>query len=341
MFSLYTTEDTLTQMCEERKEWWDILNDQQYVCISTENGGIWDMSNRVLLNLHKAGVHIDMDNDLINDIKADHSKVYDLPNPYYIIDIDKQTALSIESQYGVVCRPLSEYNSNPLVRSGWNLDTTNPRKRQGWDAFFDGIDIPVNSLIIIDRYLFSSEVGETINDSIYNIRGILDAVLPIKAKDNVVHVAIVFDGDSIKESDGVTFSQLLTKVNSLKKNLRTYPFTIELISINSDCYNYKETHDRYILSNYFTVDARHKIKAYFTDNSHTCGQILNFNYLYSTGVGNDKRSSTPEYTLHRVLQAIYESITTSKNEILHGCNGQVSKKGDFTIKNRFFQYQFS
>ncbi len=341
MFSLYTTENTLLQMCLEQEEWWDILNDQKYVCISADNGDMWDVTNPILTNLHKAGIDINVDNELVEEIKANHSKVHKLPNPYYVINIDKATAVQIEKEYGVICRPLDEYNRNPLIQKGWNLDTTDTRKKQGWSAFFEGIDVPVNTMVIIDRYLFSSEGRETIDDSINNVRSILDAVLPKKSKDNTIHVAIVFDSTSINQREDIDFPKIVSKINRLKRSLREYAFTIELFSINSDCYNYKDTHDRYILSNYFTVDAGHKIKAYFSDNSHTCGQRLTFNYLYSAGVGIDKKSSTPEYTLHRILKAIKESISTSRNEILHGSNGQTSKKGEFTVSNRFFLHSFT
>ncbi len=336
MFSLYTTEDKLNDICLEESDWWDIIKDQQYVCISANNGDTWDSSNRVLANLHKIGVEIDINNDLVDDIKQDHSKVFELPNPYYIIDIDKETAAKIQNQYGVICRTLEEANINPLTKNGWIIDTSDTRKPQGWKAFFDGIDVPLNSIVIVDRYFFSSEENETIDDSFYNLRTIFDSILPKKCRDNVIHIAIIFDSSTLKDRDGCDFSKLVTKANQIKKNLRDYHINVELISIDNNCYKYADTHDRFILSNYFTVKADHKLKAFHSDNSHTCCQNLIFNYLYSTGIGDDKKSSTPEFTQDRILQAIFESINTSKNGIMHGFNGQTSKKGEFSVKNRFF-----
>ena len=134
-------------------------------------------------------------------------------------------------------------------------------------------------------------------------------------------------------------SELATKVNKIKKSiLEKTPFTLELISIDSNCYKYEDTHDRFIVSNYFVINATHKIKAFNARNQSLCGQKLFFDYLYSNGIEEGDISSTPEVSQDRVLKAICDAIHTSKSEITYAANGQTNKKGIFSLQNELFCY---
>lgn len=72
MFKLYTTEDKLTEFCLEGGTWYDIIRNQKkiFVCNDSEEE-IWDETNSVLMNLHRAEIEIEVDNKLAEDIKND------------------------------------------------------------------------------------------------------------------------------------------------------------------------------------------------------------------------------------------------------------------------------
>lgn len=341
MFSLYTTEENLSDLCLQRGNWYNIINNQSIVYVSSKDGGEeWDINNPVLINLHKAGISIEVENKLADDIKKDHSKVLKLDNPVYLIDIDEAETKKIEEEYGVICKNIKKSDEVGISDIGWDIDTSDTSKEQSWNFFFKGIKTPLNSLVVIDRYFFSSEknktkssLNETIDDSFYNLSEILNSLLPKKAKDSVVSIVILFDYDTLADEMG--FKELVEKVNKLKKTInRTYAYTIELISLNKDCYRYKDTHDRFIISNYFLVKATHKVKAFRRGNLSLVPQSLYFDYIFSKGIKPGEKSSIPIITQDRILNAIKDSLKTSKNIILHGCNGKESEKGNFIIKNR-------
>lgn len=341
MFSLYTTEENLSDLCLQRGNWYNIINNQSIVYVSSKDGGEeWDINNPVLINLHKAGISIEVENKLADDIKKDHSKVLKLDNPVYLIDIDEAEAKKIEEEYGVICKNIKKSDEVGISDIGWDIDTSDTSKEQSWNFFFKGIKTPLNSLVVIDRYFFSSEknktkssLNETIDDSFYNLSEILNSLLPKKAKDSVVSIVILFDYDTLADEMG--FKELVEKVNKLKKTInRTYVYNIELISLNKDCYRYKDTHDRFIISNYFLVKATHKVKAFRRGNLSLVPQSLYFDYIFSKGIKPGEKSSIPIITQDRILNAIKDSLKTSKNIILHGCNGKESEKGNFIIKNR-------
>lgn len=333
MFTFYTTEDKLTELCLEGGTWYDIIRNQRtiYVCNDSDEEE-WDISNEILLNLYRGGVEIEVDNELAEDIKKNTKNVLELVNPAYILDYSEQEATEISRKYGVIFLPTQNTPEPAIAETGWTLDTSDDSKEQSWDFFLSGIKTKYNSLVIIDRYFFSSEYGESLEDSKFNLRSILNILLP-KEQMHKFTVSIIFD---ITKADK-EMQELATEVNKIKKTLVGHTsFDMELISIDSNCYNYDKTHDRFIVSNYFVIDAAHKIKAFRTDKTVLTEQNIHFKYLYSEGIRENDKSSKPEVSQDRILKAVCDAMHTSKREMLHAANGQMSQKGDFQPKNEMF-----
>lgn len=333
MFTLYTTEDKLTELCLEGGTWYDIIRNQRtiYVCNDSDEEE-WDISNEILMNLYRGGVEIEVDNEFAEDIKNDTKSVLELVNPAYILDYSEQEATEISRKYGVIFLPTQNTPEPAIAETGWTLDTSDDSKEQSWDFFLSGIKTKYNSLVIIDRYFFSSEYGESLEDSKFNLRSILNILLP-KEQMHKFTVSIIFD---ITKADK-EMQELATEVNKIKKTLVGHTsFDMELISIDSNCYNYDKTHDRFIVSNYFVIDAAHKIKAFRTDKTVLTEQNIHFKYLYSEGIRENDKSSKPEVSQDRILKAVCDAIHTSKREMLHAANGQMSQKGNFQPKNEMF-----
>lgn len=333
MFTLYTTEDKLTELCLEGGTWYDIIRNQRtiYVCNDSDEEE-WDISNEILMNLYRGGVEIEVDNEFAEDIKKDTKNVLELVNPTYILDYSEHEVTEISRKYGVIFLPTQNTPEPAIAETGWTLDTSDDSKEQSWDFFLSGIKTKYNSLVIIDRYFFSSEYGESLEDSKFNLRSILNILLP-KEQMHKFTVSIIFD---ITKADK-EMQELATEVNKIKKTLVGHTsFDMELISIDSNCYNYDKTHDRFIVSNYFVIDAAHKIKAFRTDKTVLTEQNIHFKYLYSEGIRENDKSSKPEVSQDRILKAICDAMHTSKREMLHAANGQMSQKGDFLPKNEMF-----
>ena len=333
MFTLYTTEDKLTELCMEGGAWYDIIRNQRTIFICNDSGeDTWDVSNEVLMNLYRGGVDIDVDNELAENIKNDNKNVLELPNPAYIMDYPEHKANEISKKYGVIFLPTENTPEPSLAERGWTLDTSDESKEQSWEYFLGGIKTRYNSLVIVDRYFFSSETDESIEDSKFNLRSILSTLLP-KEQMHRFTVSIIFDGTKAD----LEMKDLATEVNKIKKTLVGHTsFDMELISIDSNCYNYDKTHDRFIVSNYFVIDAAHKIKAFTIAKAALTEQNIHFKYLYSEGIKENDKSSKPEVSQNRILKAICDALHTSKAEMLHAANGQMSQKGYFQTKNEMF-----
>lgn len=172
------------------------------------------------------------------------------PFAIFILDIDEDTANRISEKYGVVCHALSsKTTSNPIFQEGIEKTVERQETRKGWMELLTGKNTtPSNHLIFIDRYLFSDDSnGITQQDGLDNVAEVLEMALPSKLGVDF-HVLLIFDATEMGKN--MTFNQLSTKLNAIKKHIkRPYNIIIEALSINHSDFNYDETHNRRILSN--------------------------------------------------------------------------------------------
>ncbi len=355
MRTFFTTEENLTKILHARDNnvWKQILMQQEIIYISSKNGnGKWDMTNKTLLNFHRSGKVFQVYDSFFNDIKGSRpDKTTNLGMPIYLLDIKPEEAKNIRDKYGVCCYSI-KYKGKPfVVEKGWEIDSDDDDKlpTKNWNCFYDGLNTHSNSILIIDRYIFGSEWNkengepdEKFQDSLDNIQQILDNVLPNAIENDIVNVALVFSDENIFEKKGrrtkrYHFPEIVSKVQTMKKRIvRPYNFDIELICINHGCAYYRDTHDRFVITNYAITEAAHKLKAFNSRNQVITAQKLGFDYSYSKGIISNDKSSVPAFTMTRVINAIKELLGTPTNAplIKHALNGVITPGGTISIRNR-------
>lgn len=299
--------------------WYKIILSTKQVAIETKQ---INQENAWIKILHRMGVKIYAELEWLENVYSNNQLVLEEPTATYLLDIPADIALSLKNYYGIICIPIKSFNSLPLyTERGWHINTSDSEKDKSWKALIGDLSIPSNAIIIIDRYLFSSNTGETIEDSFTNLSQILECLLPQSSAHGVIDVSIIFDFDTInfkkdRKPDGneIDMSYLAKRTNKLKKEInRSYAFNISLLSINSNCLNYDKTHNRKILSNYYIIRADYKIKAYNARRKSLCDQELTFSYIFSDGL-ND-RSSIPEKTKDNTIEAIREIIDSEAKAV--------------------------
>ncbi len=342
MFSIYTTKDNLFQLCLEKdNSWYKIIMKMKKVVVCMDNDEEWNLENKILQNLHKAQVEFSVNNDFINQIVTlKPQNVLEDPCSVYLLDVADEKANNIQSKYGVICQSHNN-KANVLTEKGWTIHTEDPTKTQSWNFFFNNNKCPLNSLIIIDRYFFSSEPGETLEDSLYNLEELLNSLLPAESPQNVQQVIVIFDFSTFKfkkdkREDGseYTFKSFAEKINGIKRRVRDYSYDLELLSITSDCYMYEDTHDRRIIGNYSITDAGHKLKAFRQNNTVTCGQNITFRRLFEEGLESGDKSTLPAFSQKNIIKKLQEIIKSNKTTMKYAYNGRVVEDGNFEIKNR-------
>lgn len=351
MRTFFTTEEILDKILRSRDTyvWKQILKQQDQVFVYAKSkDGNWDRNNKVLFNFHQSGKKIFSYNEFFDAILSENTKrVTGLSMPIFLLDIDAERAKKISDNYGVCCYSVKDKTSPFIANRGWSVETTDDDVDNSWSYFYQHLNPTSNSILMIDRYLFSSEWNKKngdpddyLRDSFFNIQNILEDTLPAIMEGGVMTVTIVFSDDTIKggknDYRAYTFSDIVTKMQTIQSEVkRPYSYNVELISINKDCAYYNDTHDRFVITNYSITEAAHKLKAFNKNKQVITKQKLSFDYSYSKGIAPDDISSVPVQTQIRVIDAIKKLLNDPKsaNHIKHSINGVMSTSS-IAIENR-------
>jgi len=271
--------------------------------------------------------------------KSQPQEVLKAPSALYILDITHSEALAIQKSYGVMCLSGEAIDISPLIDVN-DIHISNEREKlgRGWDSVLDSVErLPSNALLLTDRYLFAFR-SPNAGDGIANIRDILNELLPQQFFGGDYHVTIVFD--NMAKHSTYTFDDIATQLNKLKQQLgRNYPIMMEVLGITPDCAIYNKLHSRLIISNYYMVEAAHKLAA-FNKEVGTARQTLIPLTLFTESSLNG--TSTPP------LKAIGQTITTLRDfskslpkltdhsTYLYAVNGQRMEKC-LGIRNRMLK----
>ena len=135
-----------------------------------------------------------------------------------------------------------------------------------------------------------------------------------------------------------TFEEIVKIIEKLKTEIyRPFKYDIEVISVNKECAYYNDTHDRYVITNFHITTVSHKLVAFTEDKRYLHQQLLNFYYIYSTGV-LDSKSSMPITTKERVLEAMIKLLSENENDkIKYALNGKILEFKKENIKNKLLK----
>ena len=275
-------------------------------------------------------------------IKAKPENVLKNPSSLYILDIPYSEALAIQKSYGVMCLSGESPNISPLI----DINDIHIAKEQeslgrGWDTVLDSVEaLPSNALLLTDRYLFATKYPNAAN-GIENIKSILSELLPKQFKGGNYHVTIIFDNKS--KNTEYTFDEIAQLLEKMKQQLnRDYPITMEVLGMTPDCSIHHKLHDRMIISNYYMVEASHKLAAFNKDKG-TTRQLLLPLAIFTESSLNGK--STPPLdainqtlnTLRRFSNDLPHLPESAHSTYLYAVNGKRMEKC-LSIRSRLIKY---
>ncbi len=277
-----------------------------------------------------------LDSAETEQLRAHSEEVQKHPSSLYILNIPIADTMRIQVSYGVMCLSAEALNISPLIDVN-DIHISNEREKlgRGWDSVLDSVEtLPSNALLLTDRYLFAFRNPDA-GDGLANIHDILDQLLPQRFLGGDYHVTIVFD--DINKHKSYTFDEIATKLNRIKTQLgRDYPIMMEVLGITPDCFIYNKLHNRLIVSNYYLVEAAHKLAA-FNHDKGTARQTLLPLALFTESSLNG--TSTPPLrvieqtasTLREFSQSL--SKLTDHSTYQYAVNGQRMERC-ISIRNR-------
>ena len=273
--------------------------------------------------------------------KAHPENVLRNPSLLYILNMTHAEALTIQKTYGVMC--LS--GDSPDISSLIDINDIHIAKEQeklgrGWDTVLDSIEtLPSNALLLTDRYLFSFNRPNA-GDGIANIKDILTQLLPKQFGGGNYHVTIVFD--NMAKNENYSFKEIAQLLEEVKQQVKyDYPITMEVLGITPGCSIYNKLHNRMIISNYYLVEASHKLAAFNKDKG-TARQMLIPMTLFTESSLNG--NSTPPLdaiehtlaTLRKFSKSLINLPESSHNTYLYAIDGKCMDKC-LGIRNRLIK----
>lgn len=260
------------------------------------------------------------------------------PSSLYILDITSAEALAIQKTYGVMCLSGDSPNISPLIDvNDIHIAKEEQQLGRGWDTVLDSVEmLPSNALLMADRYLFAIKYPSAAN-GISNIKDILTELLPKQFQGGNYHVTIVFD--NMAKNENYSFSEIVQLIEDVKKQIgREYPITMEVLGITPECSIYKKLHNRMVISNYYLVEASHKLAA-FNKYKGTVRQMLIPMTLFTESSLNGR--STPPLdaidhtlaTLRNFSKSLQYLPESSHKTYLYAVNGEVKDKC-LSLRNR-------
>lgn len=272
--------------------------------------------------------------------KSQAEEVLKNPSALYILDITSSEALGIQRSYGVMCQSGNAINISPLIDVN-DIHTPNEGEKlaRGWDSVLDSVEtLPSNALLLTDRYLFASR-KKGLGDGLANVQSILRELLPLEFLGGEYHITVVFCWD--KTHDSYKFGEIVTKLNNIAQQMgRPYPIMMEVFGISEGSDIYENMHPRRIISNYYLVEATHKLAA-FDHNIGTAQQLLIPLALFTEASLNGT-STSPLDSINQTINYFhdfYEDILHKKDEktdYLYAFNGKVMEKC-MGIRNRLIK----
>lgn len=352
MFRVFISASSLERLClnemslppKEQSNWFVLLTKQSVIYLDKDIGHDWNCDDPLFLFSQSYQITL---KDAPSDYKADFEKnpqdILKHPHDAFLLDIDKTKAEAIQSQYGVVCQSTKDLSYCAVSEKGCHFSLNKGEKTHSWaDLFADKENIPANSIIIVDRYIFGFDVKTRSGylDGVNNIKQILSNALPNSIGCDF-HVLIIFDANKSKDDNfdlAVVASDLEDyKINVLK---RPYPIEIELLAISSLCPRYEETHNRRVLSNYYIVSADHLLKVFRRNGEAIVSQNLNLDYSFSEGLRD--RSDVPQKRINNLISKLqdlfysaryaFQNGTSISSEYVYYSNGQLDTVDH--LKNR-------
>ena len=272
-------------------------------------------------------------------LKSLPENIHRNPSSLYVLDITKAEALSIQKKYGVICLSGENLDISPLIDIN-DIHISNEREKlgQGWDTVLNSVEkLPSNALLLTDRYLFAFR-KPTAGDGIVNIREILEQLLPLEFTGGDYHVTVIFD--NINKDNSYTFNDIATQLNRLKQQIgRDYPIMMEVLGITPNCSIYSKLHNRLIISNYYMVEASHKLAAFNKDKGTARQTLLPMTLFTESSINGN---STPPLKMIdqtiKTLRDFSNSLSTlvDYKVYLYAVNGKRMEKCN-VIRNRLIK----
>lgn len=318
-----------------------------------------------LLSQNNPQIELKPSDDYLSSIAEHPDAVLQYPRSIFWLDINPKLARKIQKDYGVLIQPASKkFDTRCITRE---IDIYSFKQSEkieySWKAIYAGVtSIQGNAICLVDRNLFAydgqmdQKTNQELANGLYNVFFILDSALPKSLKTHYdVTILTEQRTKTIKDPKNGTDNVVVDNefMNRLSEGLfesipllkRNYDINIEIIAFRKSDKNhpvkfYRDTHNRRVFSNYYTISADLGLNAInYCDLQKPSGiysQLIMRMTNYSTGLHSN--SSSPVEDVNRMCSVWSNFIeywrkNRKTEDYWYASN---SKKTFLNHKNRLF-----
>ena len=218
-----------------------------------ELNSVWEIMERDSILIHEGSA-------LLRQVEQNPNLLIQYPKDLFVLELPSATTNAYSLDCGVAVFAEDSHSPVSISKNSRTIDFTKGNE-DSWKRCFYKVkkdpQTPVNSMILIDRYLFRD-----FRQGIANLKLILSEILPDRIKGRFDVLLLFSDGKECLDQrvhDMTWFARLLWNEC---KNLRRYDINLEILIINDENrVLWDSTHDRRIITNYYRVIASHGFSA--------------------------------------------------------------------------------
>ncbi len=238
-------------------------------------------------------------------------------------DVTPSMIQEIENKLGVIC--LSDSSIEFSIKNFTRIDKYYDRDEHGdWESVLANMKgLPLNTIIVNDHYLQQYK-----HDAAPNLQEIIRQLLSGKTYDFVVQVLIII-GQSQRYVSDEDIKTIIRAFESITKEV-SVKFKIETINCtgqNNDAYPlYKDTHNRFIMTNYGMITAETSFSAFSRGKASVPQTLSAFTNLSAEASSSEKRHKIRRRIVSDVNEALEKQRMDYKGAVWQIEKGNYSKK---------------
>ena len=296
--------------------------------------------------IEEAGINVHYETSVLRQLVSGGKMTSAYPRDLFVANVDDPTAKKLSGRNGCLVVPQENPSLEQITQPVLELDLTEGEKFSWHDCFLyvkESPSVPINSLVLIDRYLFVRYSPYGWLDGIQNVKRILSEALPPVLSERF-DVLIITSNDKF-DYQAKRFDRIIDRLYQECRKLRPYEINFEVLVIGSegDKRIWDESHDRRIISNYYRMAASKGFFAFVGQNYDTVfrSQTITIDCAYSN-INNKfaHRFGFPVKGYDSTLSEIYEFVAASVgwDDYLFYKNG-IEQRDISTFSNRIVLMQ--
>lgn len=236
--------------------------------------------------IEEAGINVHYETNVLRQLTSGGRLASAYPRDLFVAHVDDDAAQKLASKNGFLVVSQENPNLEQIIRPVLTIDLEQGTHLTWHDCFMclkETPRTPANSLVIIDRYLFTRYGVYGWLNGIQNVKHILMEALPPVFNDRFD--VLIITSDDRWDPRAKSFSRIIDKLYQECSKLRAYEVNIEILIIGSDGDKriWDESHDRRIISNYYRIVASKGFFAFVGPNCDDVfrSQIITIDFAFS------------------------------------------------------------